>query len=327
MENKVINILVTSAGRRVELIECFKEAAKRLKIRSSIIAADNSNTAPALYFADRKYKLPLIADERYIDSIIDICNKENISLVVPTIDTELIKLAKAKDEIEVKTGARVLISDINVVDICRDKIKTHRFLEENDFMIPKMYDKDFSEEEVNYPLFIKPKSGSSSINAFKVNNKEELIMYKKIVKDYIIQDFIEGDEFTVDVFLDFDGNIITVVPRLRISTRSGEISKGKIVKDKEIIKDVIRLMEILRPIGHITVQLMKTKEGIKYIEINPRFGGGAPMSIKSGADSCENLFKLLSGEKLKYNENFKDNLMYLRFDNSICLDENMEIIR
>ena len=138
---------------------------------------------------------------------------------------------------------------------------------------------------------------------------------------------MEGKEFTVDVFLDFDGNLITVVPRLRIATRSGEISKGKIVKDREIIEDIKRLVEVLKPIGHITVQLMKTNKGIEYIEINPRFGGGAPMSIQSGADSCENLYRLLRGEKLGYNENYRDNIMFFRFDNSICVDENLEIVQ
>ena len=138
---------------------------------------------------------------------------------------------------------------------------------------------------------------------------------------------MEGKEFTVDVFLDFDGNLITVVPRLRIATRSGEISKGKIIKDREIIEDIKRLVEVLKPIGHITVQLMKTNKGIEYIEINPRFGGGAPMSIQSGADSCENLYRLLMGENLEYNENYRHNIMFFRFDNSICVDENLEIVQ
>ena len=83
----------------------------------------------------------------------------------------------------------------------------------------------------------------------------------------------------------------------------------------------------MKPIGHITIQCIKTEKGIKYIEINPRFGGGAPMSIQSGADSCENLYRLLKGENLEYNENYRDNIMFLRFDSSICLDENMEIVQ
>jgi carbamoyl-phosphate synthase large subunit len=299
-----------------------------MNIKSNTVAGDHSNIAPALYFADRTCKLPLIEAPNYIDSIINVCNKENIALVVPTIDTDLLLLAENKDLIEEQTNTKVLISDTKVIEICRDKIKTQRFLEKNGFGIPKMYtDEELENGDIEFPLFIKPKSGSSSVNAFKVNNSDELKMYKAIVDQPIIQDFMDGEEYTVDIFLDFESTVITVVPRLRIATRSGEISKGKIIKDREIINDVTKLMKVLRPIGHITVQLMKTKKGIEYIEVNPRFGGGAPMSIQSGADSCENLFRLLIGEKLEYNENYRDSLTFLRFDSSICLDEDMELVK
>jgi len=321
------NVLILSAGRRVELVNCFKSAAIRMKIKSIIAAGDCSDTAPALYFADKICLLKPINDPGYIESIISTCNKEKISLIIPTIDTDLLLLAENKLKIERETKAVLLISNKKVIEICRDKNITQTYLEKNGFKIPKSYKKsELIKGKIKFPLFIKPKSGSSSINTFKVNNKKELEIYTSIVKDAVIQEFIEGDEFTVDVFLDFKSKIITVVPRLRIATRSGEIAKGRIVKDRDIIEDVTRLMTVLKPIGHITVQLMKTKKGIEYIEINPRFGGGAPMSIKSGADSCENLYKLLMGKNLEYSENYRENITFLRFDESICLDENMELI-
>ena len=322
------NILILSAGRRVELVQSFQKAAKRLNIKSNVVAGDCSETAPAIYFADRKAILPRINEDNYVDEIINVCKREGIRLVIPTIDTDLLLLSEERERIESESGAVVLISSTEVISICRDKINTQKFLEENGFKIPKMYsEEELDSGELEFPLFIKPKSGSSSINTFKVNNIEELATYRSLIKEPIVQDFMEGKEFTVDVFLDFDGNLITVVPRLRMATRSGEISKGKIVKDKEIIEDIKRLVEVLKPIGHITVQLMKTNKGIEYIEINPRFGGGAPMSIQSGADSCENLYRLLMGENLEYNENYRDNIMFFRFDNSICVDENLEIVQ
>ena len=322
------NILILSAGRRVELVQSFQKAAKRLNIKSNVVAGDCSETAPAIYFADRKAILPRINEDNYVDEIINVCKREDIRIVIPTIDTDLLILSEERERIESESGAVVLISSTDVISICRDKINTQKFLEENGFKIPKMYsEEELDSGELEFPLFIKPKSGSSSINTFKVNNIEELATYRSLIKEPIVQDFMEGKEFTVDVFLDFDGNLITVVPRLRIATRSGEISKGKIIKDREIIEDIKRLVEVLKPIGHITVQLMKTNKGIEYIEINPRFGGGAPMSIQSGADSCENLYRLLRGEKLEYNENYRDNIMFFRFDNSICVDENLEIVQ
>lgn len=324
---KEYNILLLSAGRRVELIQSFQKAAHRLAIKSKVIAGDCSKTAPALYFADDMFILPRITDSNYIRSIIQICEKSEVSLVIPTIDTELLLLAENKKKIEQETNSKVLISDVEVIGKCGNKIKTQIFLEENGFNVPKMYTlNELNTDDIRYPVFIKPVSGSSSINAFKANNYKEFCIYKEIIEKPIIQDFIEGDEYTIDVFLDFESNIITIVPRLRIATRSGEISKGKIVKDHTIIEDVKRLMLVLKPIGHITVQLIKTGNTFKYIEINPRFGGGAPMSIQSGADSCENLFRLLIGEKLEYNEDYKSELVFLRFDNSICLDKNFCLI-
>lgn len=323
---KPINVLILSAGRRVELINCFKRAKERLKVKGSIVAADASELAPALYFADINEVVPRISDnDGYIKAIVNICRNFNISLIVPTIDTELLLLSERKAEIE-ETGAKVLISDERVTRICRDKKNTQEFLEENGFLVPHMLGEAElrNPEKLTYPLFIKPRDGSSSINAFQVHNAEELEMYLKLIENPIVQEYIEGTEYTIDAFLDFESNLITAVPRVRIATRSGEIAKGIIKKDREIIEDIRKLMDKLKPIGHITVQCKKTKRGIEYIEINPRFGGGAPMSIMAGADSCENLYRLLRGEKLKYNEKYRENLTFLRFDQSIMLNEEMK---
>ncbi|MCR5777131.1 MAG: ATP-grasp domain-containing protein [Lachnospiraceae bacterium] len=320
------NILILSAGRRVELVTCFKNARDRIGVRGNIIAADCSELAPAMYFADMNELVPRISEgEAYIDAIIDICNRLDVALIVPTIDTELLLLAENKEKIESATNAKVLISDYRVIDICRNKKNTQKFMEENGFLVPRMItDEEMDRGDVKFPLFIKPLDGSSSINAFKVNNIEELETYRKLIDKPIVQEFMQGTEYTVDVFLDFDSNIITVVPRIRLATRSGEIAKGVIVREEDIVKDIKRLMSVLKPIGHITVQCMKTERGIEYIEINPRFGGGAPMSIMAGADSCEHLYRLLAGEKLEYKDDYRDNVTFLRFDQSIMLNENME---
>lgn len=327
METKEINILILSAGRRVELTNCFKAARDRLGITGKVIAADCSDLAPALYFADvQKIVPPIRQNEEYIASIIDICKKENVSLVVPTIDTELMLLAENKARIEYEGKCNVLISDKKVIGICRNKIHTQLFFEENGFCVPHLYiDKELKEKDYEFPLFIKPLDGSSSIDAYKVENEDELRAYMEIIDKPMVQAFMDGEEFTIDCFCDFKGNILHIVPRIRIATRSGEIAKGRIVRDIEIIDDVRRLLSVLGGIGHITVQCRKTKRGVEYIEINPRFGGGAPMSIMAGADSCEKLYRLLMGEELSYDDNYRDDVTFLRFDASIMLDENLKL--
>lgn len=319
MKNREINILILSAGRRVELVNCFKAARDRLGISGKVFAADMNDTAPALYFADGYFIIPRISADDYIDALIALCNKNGISLIVPTIDTELEKLAQNKERIEKATGARVLVSDYRAVSVCCDKFKTAEFFREHGVGYPKVISaEDIKAKNYQFPLFIKPLNGSSSINAFKVNDQRELDFFSDYVKEPIVQECVSGKEYTIDCFSDFDGHLITVVPRLRIATRSGEVLKGKIERNAAIIADVKRLMAAFGFIGQITVQCFLCDNGaIKYIEINPRFGGGAPMSITAGADSCENLYRLLTGEKLSYTESWQDGITFARFDGSV----------
>ncbi|MTI80467.1 MAG: ATP-grasp domain-containing protein [Firmicutes bacterium] len=321
----MINVLMTSAGRRVEIIESFKEARDSLNIDGNVVAVDINRTAPALYHADKHYLVSKITDDNYILDIIDICKKEEIHLIVPTIDTELYKLAQNKETIESNTNAKVQISDSTVIKICRDKYNTQHFFEENNFGVPRLINKDAIEmKDYNFPLFIKPLNGSSSINTFKVDNEKELQFFMDYVPSPIVQECVEGEEYTIDAFTDFNSNVITIVPRLRLATRGGEVSKGMIKKDRDIIDEVKKILDTLKPVGHITLQCIKTNKGIKFIEINPRFGGGAPISIKSGANSPRNLYKLLMGESLKYNEDYEDGLLALRYDQAVFLS-NKEV--
>ena len=322
-----INVLISSAGRRVELVKCFKEARNRLRIRGNVVAVDLSSTAPALYHADRHHLICRISDESYIDELIEVCKKENIHLIIPTIDTELYKLAESKEKIESQTNAKVHVSDIDVIKTCRDKYNTQAFFDNNGFKIPRLITKEIiSKKEFKFPLFIKPLNGSSSINTFKINNDRELEFFLDYVPDPLVQEFIEGEEYTVDAFVDFNNNPITIVPRQRLATRGGEVLKGIVKKDRQIIEEVRKVIEILKPIGHITLQCMKTDRGVEFIEINPRFGGGAPISIKAGANSPVNLYRLMLGETLEYNEDYQDGLLASRYDDAVFLNSRGEVV-
>lgn len=319
MEEKNYNILILSAGRRVELVKCFQSARDRLGLSGKVIAADIARSAPSLQFADKKIILPRIASDGYIQSLIDGCNENDVALVVPTIDTELEILAKNKAKIERATKAKILVSNYESVAMCCDKNKTAQYFQEHGFGYPRVItDADLKNKDYAFPLFIKPENGSSSVNAFKINGERELRFFLKYVDKPIVQEYIDGTEYTVDCFCDFDGKVITVVPRIRLATRSGEVLKGKIDKNAEIIADVKRLLQTVGFIGQITVQcFLCADKTIKYVEINPRFGGGAPMSIAVGADSCERLYRLLTGEKLEYFEDYEDGVVFSRFDTSV----------
>ena len=200
------NILILSTGRRVELIECFKRAQQRLGIDGKIIAVDISDMAPAIYFADKFYLVPRIAEDGYIDAIVDVCQKEDIKLIVPTIDTELLKLSENREYIETKTSAKLHLSADSVIQICRNKNNTQKFFEEYGFGVPRQLSlSDIESGNYKFPLFLKPQDGSSSINTFKINSKKELDFFMEYVDKPMIQEFMTGTEYSVDVFCDFNG--------------------------------------------------------------------------------------------------------------------------
>ncbi len=313
-----IRILFTGTGRRVELLQAFRAAALCLKVNLKIYGADMAGSAPALAYCDYSRKICAMKDKNYIEELIEICRSDKVDLLIPTIDTDLLELSHNKHRFE-EIGTKVMISSPEMIAICRDKNYTSDFFEKCGLKAPLPVN-DYKLYKGDFPCFIKPKDGSSSIDAYKVNTPAELEMYAGKIGDYIIQPFIGGTEYTIDIFCDFDGNPVYVTPRERIAVRSGEVLKTRIELDKTMTAEALKIIDRFKPCGPMTVQLIRqysTNEDY-YIEINPRYGGGAPLSIKAGADSAAAVLKLIMGEKLGYQENAaEDGAVYSRFDQSI----------
>ena len=323
---KQIKILFTGVGRRIELLQAFREAALVLNKEIKIYGADMAGTAPALAYCDYVRKVVAMKAPDYIDNLLDICKKDKIDLVVPTIDTDLLVLSENREKFE-QIGTKVMISAPDKIRICRDKNNTSQFFVDCGLHAP-MPVNDWREYKAGYPAFIKPKDGSSSINAFKVENKEELEVYAGQIEDYIVQPFVSGREYTIDIFCDWNGEPICIVPRERVQVRAGEVLKTQIYMDQTMIDEAKALCKAFKPCGPMTVQLIRDEQGIDwYIEINPRFGGGAPLSMKAGARSAESILKLLEGEVPEYITDIADGAIYSRFDQSVCISEGKNEIK
>lgn len=315
-----MRILFTGVGRRIELLQAFRNAALVLNKELKIYGADMAGTAPALAYCDFTRRVVAMKDPEYIQNLLDICVADRIDLLIPTIDTDLLVLAENKDKFEA-LGTRVMISAPDKIRICRDKNNTSQFFVDCGLHAP-MPVNDWKEYRSGFPAFIKPKDGSSSINAFKVENEEELEVYAGQVEDYIVQPFVSGKEYTIDIFCDWNGNPISIVPRERLQVRAGEVLKTQICMDQTMIEESKALCKAFKPCGPMTVQLIRDNAGVDwFIEINPRFGGGAPLSMKAGARSAEAILKLMDGEEVEYCTEVSDGAIYSRFDQSVCITE------
>ena len=320
-----MRILFTGVGRRIELLQAFRNAALVLNKDLKIYGADMAGTAPALSYCDYVRKTVAMKEPGYIQNLLDICISDSIDILIPTIDTDLLVLSENREKFDL-VGTRVLVSSPDKIRICRDKNITSQFFIDCGLRAPIPVN-DWKKYRSGYPAFIKPKDGSSSINAFKVENEEELEIYAGQIDDYIIQPFVSGQEYTIDVFCDWNGKPVSIVPRERLQIRAGEVLKTKICMDSQMIQETRLLCQEFKPCGPMTVQLIKDAEGVNwYIEINPRFGGGAPLSMKAGARSAEAILKLMDEEVVG---KFKvaDGAIYSRFDQSVCISEGKGCIK
>lgn len=323
---KTIRILFTGVGRRVELIKAFRQAAYTEKIDLKIYGADISITAPALAFCDYTRISSHMESESYIDELISICCDDQIDLVIPTIDTDLIALSKNK---KLFGNTKVLISDEKVINICRNKFLTSLFIRKCGLNVPKTYE-SIEEYDGTFPCLIKPVNGSSSINVFKAKNENELCVFADQVCDYVIQSVVEGTEYTVDVLCDFESNPIFITPRIRTQTRAGEVIKTEINLDQRIIKECKKIVENLHPIGPLAIQLIRNEEDEDvFIEINGRFGGGSPLSMNAGANSAQMILELLAGKtELDYMP-VENHVLYSRYEQSVRVSktENLKSVQ
>ena len=314
---KELRILFTGVGRRVELLQAFRQAALVLNKRLRLYGADMAGTAPALAYCDAVRRVCGMKAPEYIDELLQICAEDQIDLVIPTIDTDLLVLSENKDRFYA-AGTTVMISDADKIRICRDKNYTSQFFLDCGLKAPSPVNR-VEDYRGGFPAFIKPKDGSSSVNAYKVENEEKLRFYASQVPDYIIQPFVSGREYTIDIFCDFGGKPVSIVPRERLQVRAGEVIKTRISMDGKMIEEAERICERFQPCGPLTVQLIRddiTGEDW-FIEINPRYGGGAPLSMKAGARSAEAILKILSGEEPDRAQCMENGAIYSRFDQSV----------
>lgn len=317
-----MNILFTAIGRRVQLIKHFKKW-------HYVVGVDSGEMPPARYFIDSFYKVPKWDEDSYIKILIDICQKEKIDLLIPLFEKEFILLCENRKAFE-KTGTFLLLSHKTIIETFNDKIKSYEFFIRNRINTPVTFTKEsiheaLKEDMVKFPLIIKPLNGMGSKNVFRVKNKKELNFFINYIEYPIIQEFVEGTEYTIDVLCDFNGDVISVVPRERIEVREGEVSKSKTVKNKKIIEltlDLCNKLKIdknIKPIGPLTIQCINNLNEIKFIEVNPRLGGGVPLTLEAGIPYGKYLEEMVKGNDiLPVIGKFKE-LTMLRFDEAVYI--------
>jgi carbamoyl-phosphate synthase large subunit len=318
---KKINVLITAASRRVPLVRAFRNAVEKFG-QGRVITTDINPLSPALYFGHKHHIVPLTTDRYYIPQIEGICDTEDVNLVIPTIDDELPTFGRARARFT-QLGINVAASSEETSLTCNDKYETYLFCKKNGIETAKTRlagDVEFN--SIRYPVYVKPRFGRGSVNVFAVRNETQLRLFLDYVPDAIVQDHLAGTEFTVDVLSDFEGQVLSIVPRERLVIRAGVSDKGVTRKNADVIAFARNVAERLQIIGPANIQCKWDGRNISLIEVNPRFSGGIPLTLAAGADFAMWLVQLAAGAEVKPQiGKFQDGLAMMSFEESIFATE------
>lgn len=304
----------------MELAQAFKSEISARGMNARLIATDmKPEISAACQVVDQSVKAPRVTDPSYIDFLLDTCKAQQVGLVVPTIDTELLLLSQHREAFAAE-GVDLIISDESLVRDCRDKRLTAELFKRLGIHTPKIYGRS----AIEFPCFAKPYDGSCSIGAAPVRTPEMLSDAMLADEKMMFMELIDSShqEYTVDAYYDRQGRLRCFVPRLRIETRAGEVSKGVTLRNHvyDYLKD--KLGDLKGARGCITLQLFSNAETGRFaaLEINPRFGGGYPLSYSAGANYPGWLIdEYLLGKEVSFKDDWESDLMMLRYDAKVLV--------
>jgi len=315
------NVLISSCGRRGVLVRLFRSSLTKIGLTGGVYGADASPLSAALQMCDRGFLVPRCTEAAFVPATVDLCRRESITLVVPTIDTELAAYSSARG-LFAAAGTTVAVSAIETIRIGGDKVETHRWLSEMGFPTVRQWTAGGIPNSATFPLVAKPRFGSASAGVSTLGTREELARIRES-EEMIFQERAPGREYTVDVFVDRHGRCRCAVPRQRLEVRAGEVSKARTARHEGLQALATKIAEALPgAYGVMNIQVFVDPESqsMNVIEINPRFGGGFPLTSQAGADYPTWLIQDVLGEHSDANpDSWEDGLIMLRFDDSVFL--------
>jgi carbamoyl-phosphate synthase large subunit len=302
---------------RVDTVKAFREAG------ATAIGADASPYAPALYHCDHHSLVPLKDDPTYIPALRELVDAHDVRLVVPLTDIDQAIVSDRRDEL----GAPVLLPDADVVRTTADKYLAHQHFEAQGISSPPTWLPDEVPADLDYPVLVKARIGFGSRNIYRAGDRSELDFFLRSTPvDSMVQVCCVGEEFSIDVFCDFDGRCLNAIPRTMIESKGGESIKGMTIFDPELVELGRRVAEVLPLKGPGTIQCFRESDGsLRVTDVNPRFGGAFPLPTAAGSRYPEYAIALANGERPEPRVGeFRTGVVMTRFWSEVCLTASEE---
>lgn len=324
-----MNYLMCSVGRRGELL---KNCRSSLPIGAKIIATDNSPYAPALYLADKQYIVPRIDAPEYIDVILDICKIENIRVVTTFIDPEIELLAKNREKFA-QIGVEVLAPYENTAKLCFDKYLMFQHLQAHGIATTMTWGtleeflEFYNSGRAKLPVFVKPRTGSGSVGARKIETLAQLQIAMEQDPGLIIQELMDCEDLDADVYIDtISHQAVSAFSKRKLETRIGGASKTVSFKDPALFEFIQKAVSILEFNGPVDMDFFY-RDGQYYLsEVNPRFGGAYLHAYGAGVDFFKLIENNLQGIENEPNfGDYEDGIVMMMYD-SVVICKADEIV-
>lgn len=323
-----MNILFCSVGRRCELLKDFR---RTMGEDIKIVVTDNSEVAPAMAFADRAYQVPLINAPSYIPMILDICKKERIQAVTTLIDPEIMLLAEHRKEFEA-LGVTVLAPYEETAKLCFNKYEMYQFLTKHQINTVKTYGtygefySAYEAGEISLPVFVKPRTGSGSVGARKIESIELLEQVTEADESLIIQELMTGKDLDADVYVDtISHKPVAMFSKRKLSTTIGGANKTISFKDDALFSFIKEILSVMQFNGPLDMDFFY-QDGKYYLsEINPRFGGAYLHAYGAGVDFVKLIAENVKGvENQEIIGNYEEDIVMMMYD-SVVIRKKSEI--
>lgn len=298
-----MNILLSCVGRRGYIAKYFQES---LSLEDVIIGTSNSPWTSGFKYCHVKLIVPDITAPEYVETILQVCRDRQVDVLLSFSDLDIDILSQHVEEFKA-LGVTPILPSSAVNHICFDKQQGYEFLTKNGFATPRTYSElavvidEIERGKLEFPLIVKPRYGSGSLNLFRARNLKELETFFHYAPDMLIQEQIAGQEYGIDVCLNMQGEVLSVIPRRKVAMRSGETDQAEICDRSDLIDLGIRLGSALGNLGHVgplDVDFLDNNGELYAIDLNPRFGGGYPISHLAGGNFPALLLKAAKGEKV-----------------------------
>jgi len=319
---KPITIYLSSAGA-INGINVIM-ALRKSKLNIRFIAGDCDPLSTGLFLADKKYIVPLVKDPEFIPLLLEIFRKENVDIALPIYSADFPVFRENKKLFE-ENRVRTYAPSERALEISNNKYLVSKYFQSIQVPVPKSW---LAEDiltmnlfDLPYPLFMKKISGSGTRGIQIIKDKKDLEYFAK--SGFVLQEYVEGEEYTIDVISDLEGNMIAASPRKRIKVYGGLSVISETIKDDEIVAYTKRIVEDLHLPGPSNIQCKRTLEGKLYFyDINPRFAsGGLPLAIAAGLNIPEILIRMLMGWEIPKKIKIKEGVIMIRYWDSIFVEK------